>query len=138
MRYTGVSTKSGLPISVRPFEPVPPDTKHTYYPRIKCLDCPEKLYIPGPDLSAKSFEVHLGDELHRQKVEKRLRAREPGSDKPGTEPQVSSFWSVPEQVDFNKYLRFFGTNWKAIAAAMKTKTEIDVCKPGPSSQSDVY
>lgn len=35
---------------------------------------------------------------------------------------TSSYWSVPEQHDFYNLLRYFGTNWQAIAGAMKTKT----------------
>lgn len=39
---------------------------------------------------------------------------------------TSSYWSVPEQNDFYNLLRYFGTNWQAIAATMKTKTHIMV------------
>ncbi|KAL6717118.1 SWI/SNF chromatin-remodeling complex subunit [Lecanora helva] len=56
MRYTAVSTVSDLPITLRPNEPPPPDTKYMYYPRIKCLDCPGKLYTPGPETGVTNFE----------------------------------------------------------------------------------
>lgn len=46
--------------------------------------------------------------------------------KAGTSSQTSSYWSVPEQQDFQNYVKHFGTNWQAIAAAMKTKTHIMV------------
>lgn len=72
MRYTAVSTVSDLPISIRPNEATPPDTKFMYYPRIKCLDCPGKLYTPGPETGVNNFEVHLKNRLHREKVEKRV------------------------------------------------------------------
>ena len=39
---------------------------------------------------------------------------------------TSSYWSVPEQNDFYVLLRYFGTNWQAIAGTMKTKTHIMV------------
>ena len=44
---------------------------------------------------------------------------------------TSSYWSVPEQSDFYNLLRYFGTNWQAIAATMKTKTHIMVTIPLP-------
>ena len=37
---------------------------------------------------------------------------------------TSSYWSVPEQHDFYNYLRYFGTDWQAIAKTMKTKTHV--------------
>ena len=46
----------------------------------------------------------------------------------------SSYWSVPEQNDFYNLVRYFGTDWQAIAATMKTKTAIMVCKPAFSSK----
>ena len=76
MRYTAVSTITDMPISLRPNganEPSMPDTKFMYYPRIKCLDCPGKLYTPGPETGVNNFEVHLKNRLHREKVEKRIR-----------------------------------------------------------------
>ena len=72
MRYTAVSTLTDRPISVRPNEPPPPDTKFMYYPRIKCLDCPGKLYTPGPGTGVTNFEVHLKNRLHRERVEERV------------------------------------------------------------------
>ncbi|KAF6234520.1 hypothetical protein HO173_007145 [Letharia columbiana] len=90
MRYTAVSTVTDMPISLRPNgpnEPSPPDTKFMYYPRIKCLDCPGKLYTPGPETGVNNFEVHLKNRLHRDKVEKRVRegGRSVGPD--GTKPR---------------------------------------------------
>ena len=45
---------------------------------------------------------------------------------------TSSYWSVPEQNDFYNLLRYFGTNWPAIATTMKTKTHIMVMIPLPN------
>ncbi|CAG8627324.1 11846_t:CDS:10 [Dentiscutata erythropus] len=39
--------------------------------RIKCFDCPGKLYQPGPDLTLGNFEIHLKNKSHRMAVEKR-------------------------------------------------------------------
>lgn len=68
MRYTAVSTETDQPISIRPDSPVPPNTKFCYYPRIKCKDCPGKLYTPGPLMGVDNFEVHLKNRVHREKV----------------------------------------------------------------------
>ncbi|MCJ1320641.1 SWI/SNF chromatin-remodeling complex subunit [Xylographa vitiligo] len=72
MRYTAVSTITDLPISLRPDAPPPPDTKFYYYPRIKCKDCPGKLYTPGPLMTVDNFEVHLKNRHHRDKVARRM------------------------------------------------------------------
>ncbi|KAJ7764511.1 SNF5-domain-containing protein [Mycena maculata] len=40
--------------------------------RIKCLDCPGKLYQPGPDETLSNYEVHLRNRLHRQRVNDRM------------------------------------------------------------------
>lgn len=41
--------------------------------RIRCNDCPGKLYIPGPALTVENFEIHLKNRVHRSRVEERLR-----------------------------------------------------------------
>ncbi|WAR51880.1 hypothetical protein PtB15_1B316 [Puccinia triticina] len=41
--------------------------------RIKCMDCPGKLYTVGPGESFTNFDVHLKNRQHRQKVEDRLK-----------------------------------------------------------------
>lgn len=40
----------------------------------------------------------------------------------GTQSMTSSYWSVPEQTDFQNLVQHFGTDWHAIAAHMKSKT----------------
>ncbi|RDB23387.1 SWI/SNF chromatin-remodeling complex subunit snf5 [Hypsizygus marmoreus] len=40
--------------------------------RIKCLDCPGKLYTPGPGETLGNYEVHLKNRLHRQRVNERM------------------------------------------------------------------
>ena len=47
----------------------------------------------------------------------------------GSAPTTSSYWSVPEQTDFQNLIHHFGTNWQAIASAMKTKTPTMVYIP---------
>ncbi|KAJ7474006.1 hypothetical protein FB451DRAFT_1035434 [Mycena latifolia] len=45
--------------------------------RIKCLDCPGKLYIPGPGETLSNFEVHLKNRMHRQRADDRMVAATP-------------------------------------------------------------
>ncbi|KAF8653658.1 hypothetical protein AX16_003809 [Volvariella volvacea WC 439] len=40
--------------------------------RIKCQDCPGKLYTPGPGETLLNYEVHLKNRQHRQRVSERL------------------------------------------------------------------
>ncbi|KDQ50935.1 hypothetical protein JAAARDRAFT_199488 [Jaapia argillacea MUCL 33604] len=40
--------------------------------RIKCIDCPGKLYVPGPGETLSNYEVHLKNRQHRQRVTNRL------------------------------------------------------------------
>lgn len=40
----------------------------------------------------------------------------------GPQPATSSYWSVPEQTDFQNLVHHFGTDWHAIANNMKSKT----------------
>ncbi|KIJ33514.1 hypothetical protein M422DRAFT_264445 [Sphaerobolus stellatus SS14] len=40
--------------------------------RVQCLDCPGKLYTPGPAETLVNFGVHLRNRNHRAKVNARL------------------------------------------------------------------
>ena len=46
----------------------------------------------------------------------------------GSSTTTSSYWSVPEQTDFQNLIHHFGTDWQAIANTMKSKTPTMVCK----------
>lgn len=46
--------------------------KYQYLPRIRCHDCPGKLYTPGPAMTVDNFEVHLRNRQHRERLEERL------------------------------------------------------------------
>ncbi|KAI0058365.1 SNF5-domain-containing protein, partial [Artomyces pyxidatus] len=41
--------------------------------RMRCLDCPGKLYVPGPQETLANFEVHLKNRAHRSSAEERVR-----------------------------------------------------------------
>lgn len=83
MRYTAVSLETDLPVSGHnnraPSDKPSSNVKYMYYPRIKCLDCPGKLYTPGPETGVNNFEVHLKNRAHREKVEARVNG-EPNAD----------------------------------------------------------
>ncbi|KAI1500591.1 hypothetical protein F5X99DRAFT_385928 [Biscogniauxia marginata] len=75
MRYSAVDTNTGQSYPLpQGGQPVPPHVRFYFLPRIRCLDCPGKLYTPGPDTSASNFEVHLKNKAHKEKVELRLQS----------------------------------------------------------------
>lgn len=39
--------------------------KFRWMPRIRCHDCPGKLYTPGPDKTVENFLMHLKNRGHR-------------------------------------------------------------------------
>ncbi|PKS09985.1 hypothetical protein jhhlp_004609 [Lomentospora prolificans] len=71
MKYSPVDPQTELPIQQQPGQPLPPDTKYMFLPRVRCKDCPGKLYTPGADTTASNFEIHLKHNKHREKVNKR-------------------------------------------------------------------
>jgi SWI/SNF-related matrix-associated actin-dependent regulator of chromatin subfamily B protein 1 len=73
MRYSAVDMRTELPTSMPPAgQPIPANVKFMYLPRIRCLDCPGKLYTPGPGMTVENFEVHLKNKQHREKVDARV------------------------------------------------------------------
>ncbi|KAI1176297.1 hypothetical protein F4777DRAFT_277828 [Nemania sp. FL0916] len=74
MRYSAVDSNTGQPLQPTPQagQPIPPHVRFYFLPRIRCFDCPGKLYTPGPDTSASNFEVHLKNKAHKERVEARL------------------------------------------------------------------
>jgi SWI/SNF-related matrix-associated actin-dependent regulator of chromatin subfamily B protein 1 len=54
-----------------PGAPLPPNAKAQYVPRMRCVDCPGKLYTAGPGPTLENFEVHLKNRVHKTNVEKR-------------------------------------------------------------------
>ncbi|KAF6807303.1 swi-snf complex subunit [Colletotrichum sojae] len=71
MKYSAVNPETEMPVPVPQGTQPPEGVRWMFLPRIRCLDCPGKLYTPGPDTTAGNFEVHLKNKLHRSKVDLR-------------------------------------------------------------------
>jgi SWI/SNF-related matrix-associated actin-dependent regulator of chromatin subfamily B protein 1 len=54
-----------------PTAPLPPNHKAYFLPRIRCIDCPGKLYNAGPGQSVNNFELHLRNRQHMDNVRRR-------------------------------------------------------------------
>ena len=61
-----------LKMSFDPGASPPANVRFQYMPRIKCHDCPSKLYTALPDSVIDDFEVHLRNRKHRDAVQTRL------------------------------------------------------------------
>ncbi|KAG4414195.1 hypothetical protein IFR04_012682 [Cadophora malorum] len=72
MRYTAVNTATEMPCPAPAPGTSPDDVKWMYLPRIRCHDCPGKLYTPGPETTVGNFEVHLKNRQHRERVDARI------------------------------------------------------------------
>lgn len=66
---TGDITKGNL----QPGDPPPAGLRLQYLPRIRCNDCPGKLYTAQLGKVEEEFEVHLRNKKHRAAVEERLK-----------------------------------------------------------------
>ena len=74
MRYNIIDQSTGQTVKVDQLKsnaPLPDTYKAQYLPRIRCIDCPGKLYTAGPGLTVENFEVHLKNRLHKTNVERR-------------------------------------------------------------------
>ncbi|TGZ79987.1 SNF5-domain-containing protein [Ascodesmis nigricans] len=65
-------------------------------PRIRCSDCPGKLYTPGPGETVENFVLHLKNRGHREKVAQR-KAREAGGSGAAPATQQSSPSALAQQ-----------------------------------------
>lgn len=75
MRYSPVDKITETPVPAPPAGAQTPDNiKYMWLPRIRCNDCPGKLYTPGPDTTVENFEVHLKNRVHRERVDARTKA----------------------------------------------------------------
>ncbi|PPJ59689.1 hypothetical protein CBER1_09040 [Cercospora berteroae] len=72
---TGSITKGKQPPTVG--DTAPAGIKYQYLPRIRCNDCPGKLYTAVPDKVIQDFSVHLRNRVHREMVLARKEGRTP-------------------------------------------------------------
>lgn len=88
MRFSPVDAATGKPVRIDctslPPGSAPPDpitnpetgekqvVKWMWQPRIRCDDCPGKLYTAMPEQTIEKFEVHLKNKKHKAMVEERL------------------------------------------------------------------
>ncbi|OAX84291.1 hypothetical protein ACJ72_01333 [Emergomyces africanus] len=88
MRYTAVDPHTGLPLANAATTHAGQKLTYKYFPRIRCHDCPGKLYTPGPAMTVDNFEVHLKNRQHKERVEERhaKAAEAAGSRTPGATP----------------------------------------------------
>ncbi|KAF4627612.1 hypothetical protein G7Y89_g10546 [Cudoniella acicularis] len=85
MRYSAVNSTTEMPCPAPPAgQPTPEGIKWMYLPRIRCHDCPGKLYTPGPETTVGNFEVHLKNRQHRERVEARVAAASQSGSGSGT------------------------------------------------------
>ncbi|RDW59479.1 SNF5-domain-containing protein [Coleophoma cylindrospora] len=85
MRYSAINTLTDTPTAMpQPGAAIPENVRFMYLPRIRCHDCPGKLYTPGPDTTVDNFEVHLKNRQHREKVAARKSAAGAGSSNAST------------------------------------------------------
>lgn len=54
--------------------PAPEGSRVMYLPRIRCNDCPGKVYTTLPASMVEDFEKHLKNRLHRERVQERKKA----------------------------------------------------------------
>lgn len=72
MRYSAVDTETLAPVANTNNLQSGQKIKYQYLPRIRCHDCPGKLYTPGPGMTVDNFEVHLRNRQHKERVDERL------------------------------------------------------------------
>ena len=73
MRPSSISASTGLneKLNLEPGAAAPSGIRLLYVPRIRCNDCPGKLYTAQPGRVVDDFEVHLRNRQHREKVQSR-------------------------------------------------------------------
>lgn len=74
MRFYPVDKVTYETVKMEPLAPgtaAPSGVKFQYQPRIRCFDCPGKMYTALPGQVVENFEVHLRNRGHRDQVDKR-------------------------------------------------------------------
>lgn len=78
MRYSAIDRTTNAQVKMestmmKPNGSPPDHIKFQWLPRIRCNDCPGKLYTAGPDLTVDNFKTHLSNRQHKERVETRRR-----------------------------------------------------------------
>ncbi|TIB69684.1 SNF5-domain-containing protein [Wallemia mellicola] len=95
--------------------------------RIKCLDCPGKMYTPGPGMTVENFEKHLKNRQHKQKLMARLGITDGLSPLNGPSTSLSPM-SHPHQQGLNPLSRPSSSHQTPMQVAMSQ---------APSQQTDI-
>lgn len=77
MRPYALNTATGSTEKLSPDQPAPTsaNVKLQFLPRIRCNDCPGKLYTAAPGLVEQQFSLHLRNRGHKEKVAERERGK---------------------------------------------------------------
>ncbi|TKA64587.1 hypothetical protein B0A49_08821 [Cryomyces minteri] len=71
MRHSAVDRNTQQPVrmdTLQAGQAPPPHVKWQYLPRIRCNDCPGKLYTAVPSSAVEGFEIHLKNRHHKERV----------------------------------------------------------------------
>ncbi|KAH8801479.1 hypothetical protein F5884DRAFT_806759 [Xylogone sp. PMI_703] len=90
MRYSAVNAATEMPVAAPQPGQSTEGIKWMYLPRIRCNDCPGKLYTPGPETTVAGFEVHLKNRFHRERVDARVAAAQSSEGGSSAAPAGSS------------------------------------------------
>ena len=93
--------------------PVPaPEPRATQPPKLPPKEQPTKeqpAIVPSPKVPLQSVTI-----------------AQPAAPSTTSKPTTSSYWSVPEQQEFQTLVAHYGTDWQSIAGALKTKSQVMV------------
>jgi SWI/SNF-related matrix-associated actin-dependent regulator of chromatin subfamily B protein 1 len=79
MRYAPVDRNTNEMLRADHGGELPVNMKYQWLPRIKCNDCPGKLYQAGPSTTVENFEIHLRNRQHKERREGRENKSKIGS-----------------------------------------------------------
>jgi len=65
MRRIAFDAETGQSMPAAQIQTTSKEIKWKWIPRIRCHDCPGKLYTPGPEQTVESFLVHVKNRGHR-------------------------------------------------------------------------
>lgn len=121
MRYAAINTETDDAVFPPPGTNLPANIQYMHVARLRCLDCPGKLYLPGPGMTIDNFRVHLCNAQHLGRVAQRrgsflppsftspdAEADAPSADLP---PMPSTF---PDPKTLRKEIKALTKEWKSL------------------------